>query len=133
MRVDGQPRPRALLVFGREEGSLRQIWASGGTGFLHDLLDLAGADNVFADTARENVQVSTELLLGSAPDVIVELRREASGQEGPDPAWQAVPAVPAVRDGRILQLEGQLFVVPGPRLADAAEQLARALHPDAFR
>src|SRR5690606_7536640 len=66
MRVEGRPRPRTLLVFGREAGTLRQVWASGGTGFLHDLLDVAGADNVFADTDRENVQATTEVLLGRA-------------------------------------------------------------------
>jgi iron complex transport system substrate-binding protein len=128
MRVEGEPRRRAMLVFGRERGSLRQIWASGGTGFLHDLLELAGADNVFADVPRENVQVSTELLLGAAPDVIIELRREAAPGDEADPAWQAVPAVPAVRDGRIHRLDGDVFVIPGPRLAEAAERLAAALH-----
>lgn len=127
-RVEDQPRPRVMLVFGRERGSLRQILASGGTGFLHDLLDVAGAENVFADVPRENVQVSTELLLSTAPDVIVELRRAPTGHDEPDAAWQAVPSVPAVRDGRIIRVDGELFVVPGPRLADAAAALAEALH-----
>jgi hypothetical protein len=29
-------------------------------------------------------------------------------------------------------LVGDQFVVPGPRIAGAAEQVARALHPEAF-
>ena len=41
-RVAGRPRPKTLLVFGREQGSLRRINASGGYGFLHDVLELAG-------------------------------------------------------------------------------------------
>lgn len=131
MRVEGQPRPQALLVFGREAGTLRQVWASGGSGFLHDLLDVAGADNVFADTPRENVQASTEMLLARAPEVIVELRRTGAGTSL-DRAWAALASVPAVRDGRVLEIDGSDFVVPGPRLADAAEQLARALHPTVF-
>ena len=45
---------------------------------------------------------------------------------------QMLPGVPAVRDGRIAILVGDEFVVPGPRLAYAAERLARALHPGAF-
>ena len=32
-RVDGRPRPRTLLVFGREPGTLRNMYASGGRGF----------------------------------------------------------------------------------------------------
>ena len=50
-RTSAQPRPRVLLVFGREPGSLRNIYASGGRGFLHDMLDAAGGVNVFADVA----------------------------------------------------------------------------------
>jgi hypothetical protein len=30
-------------------------------------------------------------------------------------------------------LRGDEFVVPGPRVADATERLARTLHPDAFK
>lgn len=142
MRVEGRARPRVLLVFGREPGALRQVWASGGVGFLHDLLDVAGGDNVFADVARENVQATTEMLLARAPDVIVELRRGAAhdgrtvaDDEAADAeaqrTWAALGSIPAVRDGRVLRLNGDDFVVPGPRLADAAEQLARALHPEA--
>ena len=67
MRVDGRPRPKVLLVFGREPGSIRNVWVSGGKGFLHELLDVAGADNVFADVDRENVQATSELLLARAP------------------------------------------------------------------
>jgi iron complex transport system substrate-binding protein len=48
-RVSGQPRPKTLLVFGREPGSLRGINASGGYGFLHDLLELAGGTDVLAE------------------------------------------------------------------------------------
>src|SRR5439155_23604349 len=33
-RVAGLPRARTLLVFGREPGTLRHIYASGGYGFL---------------------------------------------------------------------------------------------------
>ncbi len=130
-RVEGQPRPKVLLVFGREPGTIRHVWASGGAGFLHELLDVVGADNVFADVDRENVQATTELLLTRAPDVIVELRAEARPPESPSP-WLALPGIPAVKSGRILTFDGDHFVQPGPRLAEAAEALARALHPSAW-
>ncbi len=131
MRVEGRPRPRVLLVFGRDPGTIRNVWASGGKGFLHELLDVAGADNVFADIDRENVQATSELLLARRPAVIVELRSRARAPESPSP-WLALPGVPAVSAGRIVALQGDQFVVPGPRLGAAAEALARALHPDAW-
>lgn len=131
MKVEGRPRPRVLLVFGREPGTVRQVWASGGVGFLHEVLDVAGADNVFADVPRENVQATTEMLLTRAPDVIVELRAVPGPAEHPSP-WRALPGIPAVKTGRLITLEGDQFVVPGPRLGQAAEALARALHPEAW-
>jgi len=129
--VAGRPRPRVLLVFGREPGSLRGLYASGGVGFLHDLLQLAGGDNVFADVKREAVQATTELILTRKPDVIVEIRAEPVG--GPDAvaretrAWSPLASVPAVRNGRIAWLSGTELVIPGPRLAAAAERIAKAI------
>jgi iron complex transport system substrate-binding protein len=129
--VAGRPRPRTLLVIGRDPGTLRNINASGGYGFLSDLLDVAGGENVFADLARQSVQVSTEMLLTLAPDVIIELRYSENAPERDDPddlaAWNTVPAVPAVRNRRVRVLTGDEFVVPGPRIRIAAERLARAL------
>ena len=129
-RVADRPRPRTLLVFGREPGTLRNMYASGGKGFLHDMLTLAGGENVFADQPRESVQVTTEMLLALRPDVVLELRSSAGGHDLS--AWQALASVPAVRDRRVLALEGSELMVPGPRIARATERFARALHPEAF-
>jgi iron complex transport system substrate-binding protein len=126
-------RPRVMLVIGRESGSLRTINVSGGYGFLHDLVELAGGRNVFADVKRESLNVSTETVLARAPDVILELRYA----EKPDPAaiarerqtWRALPGVPAVKAGRVYVLYGGELVVPGPRVTITAVTFARALHP----
>jgi len=128
----GRPHPRVLLVFGREPGSLRGLYASGGVGFLHDLVQTAGGDNVFADVRRESVQATTELVIARRPDVIVEVRPEPVGDAAAvareTSAWDALGSVPAVRDKRIVWLTGTDLVIPGPRLADAAERLARAIN-----
>ncbi len=137
-RVAGKPRPRTLLLFGREPGSLRGINASGGYGFLHDLVELAGGSDVLSDLKQAAVPMSSEMVLTRAPEVIIELHYggEAWPQSRLDAerrVWSALPSVPAVRNGRVSLLTGDEFVVPGPRVVQAAEQLARALHPDAFR
>ena len=135
-RVAGRPRPRVLLVFGREAGALRGMYASGGVGFLHDLLEIAGGDNVFADVKRESVQASTELVLARRPDVIVELRGGSVDERAAQALvaeWNAVPAVPAVREKRILVIADDRTVIPGPRVAESARLIAAALHPEAFK
>jgi iron complex transport system substrate-binding protein len=136
-RVAARPRPRVLLVIGREPGALRNIYASGGRGFLHDMLTAAGGDNVFADVGRESVQATTELILARRPDVIVELRSRpltgTSTMEREQRTWQALGAVPAVARGRVHLVEGDDLVVPGPRVGTSTGRLARLLHPEAFR
>lgn len=130
-RTAGRPRPRTLLVFGRERGALRNIYASGGRGFLHEMLVAAGGDNVFADVDREAVQATTELILARAPDVILEVRSadittdaEAAAEAR---SWQPLASVPAVRDGRVIVLTGRGLTVPGPRVAEVVERIERVL------
>ena len=136
-RVKGRARPRVLLVFERQPRTLREVYASGGRGFLHEMLDIAGGQNVFADVAGESVQPSTETILARAPDVILEVRAEgliaAREVVGESEVWSALASVPAVRNRRIHFLSGDYLVVPGPRFAAATAALARVLHPDAFR
>ncbi len=135
-RVKGLPRPRTALVFDRQPGTLRAVYASGGAGFLHEMLEIAGGTNVFADVSRESVQPSLETLLARAPDVILEVRATGliDGNRKPehDP-WSALSSVPAVKNHRVHLLTGEYLVVPGPRLAMATETFARTLHPDAFK
>jgi iron complex transport system substrate-binding protein len=132
-RVAGRPRPRTLLVIGREPGSLRQISVSAGYGFLHDVLELAGGRDVLADVKRQSAEISTETILVRAPDVIIELHYgnafDPSRTDAERRVWGALSSVPAVRNGRVHLLMGDEFVVPGPRIANAAERFAQVLHP----
>jgi iron complex transport system substrate-binding protein len=136
-RVASRPRLKTLLVFGREPGSLRRIDASGGYGFLHDMLESAGGADVLGDIPKQSVQMSAEMVLARAPDVIIELRygegTAAAALESVRRAWRALPAVPAVKNGRIYLLVGNEFVVPGPRVVDAVRRIAATLHPDIFK
>jgi iron complex transport system substrate-binding protein len=134
-RVASRSHPKTMLVFGRDALALRGVYASGGVGFLNDMLTLAGGDNVFADVQQQSVQATTELILARRPQAIVELR------VGPisDPqklkeidVWQTLSAVPAVRDKRVTLINDDRTVIPGPRVAEGTELIARALHPEAF-
>jgi iron complex transport system substrate-binding protein len=126
----GRDRPRVLLVIEREPGSLRNMFASGGFGFLHDLLQLAGATNVFADVPRENVQVSAELLLTRAPDVVIETHPSTwkpGNRAAEEAAWRAMAALPAVRANRIHMVADDRLFIPGPRVAEGARVLAEII------
>ncbi len=129
--------PATLLVFERDPLSLRNVYASGGYGFLHDMLEIAGGRNVFADVRQQAVQASTEMLITSTPDVIIELLYGDSLKNADLArtlrAWDALASVPAVRTHHLFALTGDEFVVPGPRVVAATRKLARALHPEVFK
>lgn len=132
-RVAGRPRPKTLLVFGREQGSLRHVNASGGYGFLHDILELAGGSDVLGDLHQQSVDMSTEMILTRAPEVIIELHYgESLARDRMDAerrVWNTLASVPAVKNNRVHLLVGDEFVVPGPRIVIAAERFAQTLHP----
>jgi len=130
--VAGRPRPKTALIFGREPGSLRGMFASGGVGFMHDLLVTAGGADVFGDIARKSLQVTTELLLTRQPEVILEVypadgwtpERIATERR----VWQALPSLPAVRSNRVDILANDALVIPGPRVVEAARLMQTAIH-----
>jgi iron complex transport system substrate-binding protein len=131
--VAGRPRPKAVLLFGREPGSLRNVYASAGVGFMHDMLELAGGTDIFGDIRRQNVQATTEMLLARAPDVIIEVHPAAGWTPARIKtemnAWRGLPGLPAVKSGRIHILADDRLMVPGPRIVEAARLLRSFLHP----
>ena len=136
-RVRQLPTPRTMLVIGREPGTLRNIFVSGGYGFLSDLLTIAGGANVFGNVQRENLQVTTETILAAQPEVIIEvvaaqpwIEAEIAREKG---VWDSLSSLPAVRHHRVYLLIGDEFVTPGPRVVEAARALGEVLHPSGVR
>jgi iron complex transport system substrate-binding protein len=131
-RHSSGPAPRTLVVMGRDSLALRGIYASGGYGFIHDMLTAAGGVNVLEDLKQEAVQATTELVIARRPEVIIELRAEPlpPDHEAKERAvWNVLASVPAVRSNRIHLITDRRTVIPGPRVAEGVEIIARALHP----
>ena len=124
-------------MLGREPDTVRNVYASGGIGFLNDMIIAAGGINVFAHVENEAVRPNAEGILAAAPDVIIEIRAEGLLPDKTTPGnpsvWDALPAIPAVQKDRVYFLSGSDLVVPGPRVATATERLAKTLHPLAFK
>ena len=131
-RVSALPKVKTLLIFGREAGSLRGIYASGGVGFLHDLLLLVGGTDVFGDVKQQSVVISSEQVLARAPEAIIELYEQSATDARlatEKAVWKQLPSVPAVRNNRLYLLRGDFLTSPGPRIVQAARAIADALHP----
>jgi iron complex transport system substrate-binding protein len=121
-RVAGRPRARVLLVVGHSP----LIVAGGGT-LQGELLDVAGGDNVAGDVGSAWPQVSPELVVARAPDVILDA---AMGTEaGARDLFAGLTTVPAVANGRIEAVSSDAIFRAGPRVAEGAVLLADAIHP----
>lgn len=124
-RVGDHPRPRAILL----------VWpdppqgAGGGT-FLHDVLTEAGADNLLRSRPGWPV-VSMEYLTTEPIEVLV---LPASAETRP--VFERALTAGALSRGsarraRRVWIDEAALTRPGPRVFDALEELATALHPAA--
>lgn len=123
--VHGLPRPRVYF----EEWDEPLI---SGIGWVSELIGIAGGDDVFAGKARKRAArdriVSSDDVVAAAPAVI--LASWCGKKVVPDrirsrPGWETVPAV---RDGRIVEIKSPLILQPGPAaLTDGLDAIAAAL------
>lgn len=128
-RVKGTTtKPRAFV-----ELDPTLFFSVGPKSFVDDLITRAGGTNIAADTGTPYPQLSQEQILARDPEVILL----ADGSQGVTPeAVKARPGwgnVSAVKTGRIVVLDEDVFLRSGPRSVDALEALLRYLHPELFR
>lgn len=135
-RRSGGPRPRAMIVVGRDvsHGRLGDLYLAGGGTFLGEMLSLAGGENVMTGHAVNYPLISLEGLLALAPEVVIDLAPECADDPRKraelEAAWRGLPDVPAVRDGRVHVRVDAAMLVPGPRFVDTLEWLATVLNPE---
>lgn len=95
----------------------------GGGSYLSELLEIAGASNVFGDLTTPSPQVSLEEIARRDPDVVLagplaaERLRAHAG-------WRSVRAV---REGRVIVIDTTIVGRPGVRMGEAARFLRRVL------
>jgi iron complex transport system substrate-binding protein len=111
--------------------SAEPLYTAGRDGFVTDLIKRAGGLSVTADVPEAWPRYSQESAVAAQPDAIVLPTGGSMGDANSDVAT-GLKRAPAVLNGRVFKIDGDLLVRPGPRAIDGLEQLARALHPEAF-
>ncbi len=104
------------------------LWTVGPGSFVHDLIVLAGGVNIAGTLGQASGQLSLETVLEADPDVIIIPLLDPSLPEalGRLSGWASLRAV---RDGRVYQIDPDVVSRPGPRIADALEEVAKLLCP----
>ncbi len=125
---------RALQRLARRPTVFWHIWDSpvytiGSGSFLDELVEAAGASNVFHDLAAPSPSVTMEEIVRRNPDYVIAGPVGASVIRS-NPRWRAVPAV---RAGRILVVDTALVGRPGIRMGEAARHLHRLVIGDSSR
>jgi iron complex transport system substrate-binding protein len=121
----GARRPRVLFIYARGAGNA--FVGGRGTG-AHDILELAGATNAAAGVSGYR-PLTAEAVAASGAEVIVLPSRGLASVGGPDGllALPGIAQTPAGRARRIVAVDDQLMLGFGPRVAEAARQLAAAI------
>lgn len=126
--VPERDRPTAFIFL-----QTSPIWTAGSGTFQDDAIRAAGARNLAA-TKRGFAPFGVESLLAADPDFL--LLSTMAGD--PDRMKREVVANPvykrlsAVKEGRMILLDADEIMRPGPRLVNAVEAMARALYPARF-
>jgi iron complex transport system substrate-binding protein len=135
LAVAGRAPRKVLVIVGRRTGALTDIIAVGPGSYLNDVIGIAGGVNVLSGVKLEYPKISMESVISLAPDVIIDI-----GEMGATPAdseqrrkvteslWAQQRLVSAVRSGGVHAVHDESFVVPGPRVVDAARAMARWFH-----
>jgi len=109
------------------------LYTAGKSSFVTNLIERAGGRSVTSDVNEAWPRLSDEAALASRPEAVIMLSGGAMGAAANTKVATALRTSPAVQNGRVYAIDGDLLTRPGPRLVDGLEQIAHALHPEAFK
>jgi iron complex transport system substrate-binding protein len=107
-------------------------WTTGSGTFVDYILNTGGGQNAAADLEGAYAQMSSEALIEANPEVILltnALYGITPEMVAERPGWDVIEAV---QNDAVFPFDPYLFNVPGPRLVNGLEEVARLLHPELF-
>lgn len=130
--------PLANLPSAKKPSVYYEAWydpmvTAGPKTFVHDLITIAGGENIAANAQKAWPEYSMEVLLTQNPEVII-IPSDGHGGEATTvedvmlrPGWSEISAV---KNGKIFVVTDDFVSRPGPRLVQGIEQMVHFLHPD---
>ncbi|MDA3793387.1 MAG: helical backbone metal receptor [Elusimicrobia bacterium] len=113
------------------EISHKPLMTAGGESYLNEVISLAGGVNVASDIQDDYLTVGYEFIIKRKPEVIVLLAGLSSGDK--KRMTNILSTTPAVKNNRVYAIsesERDIYLRPGPRLAEAVKKMAVMLHPE---
>jgi ABC-type Fe3+-hydroxamate transport system substrate-binding protein len=119
-------RPPARVFYAIWRGPYMTI---GPDTYIHDVLAVCGAANVFADTPDRYPRVTLEEVASRRPEVILLPDEPFRFRPSHRKDFARYTDVPAVRDHRVHLVDGKPFSWHGRRLGDALKTIPALLRP----
>src|SRR6185295_13394141 len=126
LAVKGKPPVRVFY-----QASGEPLYTAGHDAFVTDLMKRAGAISVTADVPGAWPKYSNESALAAKPEAIILPTGGSMGSANAQ-VTEALRQSPAALQGRVYKINDDYLARPGPRSVEGLEEMARALHPDAF-
>jgi len=108
------------------------LMTAGTDTFIDEMITLAGGKNIGSSAGQGFPQFNEEQLVSENPDVYLAVKMSMG-----DPAdltkRPGYANLKAVQDGRVHVVDDNLVTRPGPRLAKGLLEVAKAIHPEAFK
>jgi iron complex transport system substrate-binding protein len=105
-------------------------YAAGESSFIGETLTRLGVRNVVPASLGPFPKLNPEFVVRANPDLILLSERGSSGL-AERPGWRTIRAVREQRVCVFTAAEGDVLVRPGPRMAEAAQLMARCLRDKA--
>lgn len=135
-KAANRPRRRVLISVGRNMGSgaIGDIYAAGPGTLFGQIIQLAGAENVYQGPAPYTA-LRKEAILRLNPEVIIDLIPDMDlfpdfSAAAVREQWNEFSGVDAVRSGRITINGASYICMPGPRLVLMLRDLDRCMYPE---
>lgn len=124
-QVEGLEAPTLYYVVYAAEG-----YDSAATGdtFIHEIIEVAGGDNVAKDGT--DWSYSIEKLVEQDPEIVI--CSEHGDAKASVENLTGYKDLTAVLEGRLFEVDANIFSRQGPRIGDAVVTLAKILHPEVF-
>jgi iron complex transport system substrate-binding protein len=99
--------------------------------FLHEMINLIGAENIFANE-KEWFSASAEAIIGKDPDVILtlsDLNNNPAGEILRRPGFENINAV---KNGQVYLIDNNAASRPSHNIVFAVKQMALAVYPELY-
>lgn len=123
------PQARGLRVYYEVANG---IWAAGPTSFMGETLTRLGAANIIPAELGPFPKINPEFVVRANPALIMVGARGAEGL-AQRPGWDRIDAVQRGRLCVFRPEDGDILARPGPRMAEAAQIMARCLRDKGAR